>query len=65
METIENELLTEWRNLSFSVQFIYERIKNDTGLSKPTARMAIKYGKATPNTIEILTKFFDNLKTAV
>lgn len=65
METIENKLLAKWRNIAFSIPGVYERIKNEAGLSKPTSRMALKYGKATPNTIDLLTKFFDEIKTVV
>lgn len=56
---IDKQLLKRWRTAMFDITF--DTVQDATGLSKPTLRAALKYGKATQNTIDILTAYFNQI----
>ncbi len=56
---VDKKLLRVWRNKMYDTT--YETISQNTNLSMPTLRCAIKYGRASKTTIDKLILFFNNI----
>lgn len=59
---IDSKLLKVWREKMFDIT--QDDVQNGTGLSKPTIKTALRDGKATQETIDLLTTYFQSLITA-
>ena len=55
---IDRQTLKNWKSIMFDTT--YDAIQAETGLSRPTLVSALKDGRATQNTITLLTKYFNN-----
>lgn len=57
---IDKQLLKSWKLKMFDIT--QDMVHDSTGLSKPTIRTVFKEGKATQNTIDLLTKYFNEME---